>query len=52
MVDTSDDGSSWQVVLEYQINGAMQNITSANTMLNFYTTFASTVSTYNTLKLL
>lgn len=40
-VDTPDDGSTWQVILEYQTNGVMKNITSANTTLSFYSTFAS-----------
>lgn len=43
-VDTPDDGSTWQVILEYQMNGVMKNISSVTATLNFYSTFASTLS--------
>ena len=40
-VNTSDDGSMWQVIYEYQVNGVTKNITSPYSTLNFYSTFAS-----------
>lgn len=40
-VNTSDDGSIWKVIFEYQVNGVTRNVTSSNTTLDFYSTFAS-----------